>query len=93
MHTEIIKQELIASIFLAVLWLVACANTRPPPDLTGLTPFPSPIVHEIVPLRAAIAAVISPQRTVASYTSPLQYVNTKLKMIEIVENEGVHQTL
>lgn len=48
-------------------------------DLNHLEPLPTPDVHSAVPLRIAVAAVISPAGTVQSYTPLLQYLEEKLQ--------------
>lgn len=48
-------------------------------DLNHLEPLPTPDAHSAVPLRIAVAAVISPAGTVQSYTPLLQYLEEKLQ--------------
>ena len=47
-------------------------------DLNNLQPLPTPEGHEAVPLRVAVAAVISPKGTVESYSPFLDYLEAKL---------------
>lgn len=55
-------------------------------DLSNLQPLPTPEGHEAVPLRVAVAAVISPKGTVESYSPFLDYLETKLnRPIELVQ--------
>lgn len=55
-------------------------------DLNNLQPLPTPEGHEAVPLRVAVAAVISPKGTVESYSPFLDYLEEKLnRPIELVQ--------
>ncbi len=57
-------------------------------DLGDLQPLPTPSGHPAVPLRVAVAAVISPEGTVQSYTPLLQYLEEKLdRPIELVQRK------
>ncbi len=47
-------------------------------DLNDLQPLPTPAGHDAVPLRVAVAAVISPKGTVQSYAPLLLYLEEKL---------------
>lgn len=47
-------------------------------DLSDLQPLPTPEGHDAVPLRVAVAAVISPKGTVQSYSPLLLYLEEKL---------------
>jgi phosphonate transport system substrate-binding protein len=68
-------------LLLAILWLAGCAPTptaHPAAvvDLTNLQPLPTPVAGEI-PLRVAVAAVISPKGTVESYSGLVNYLGEK----------------
>jgi phosphonate transport system substrate-binding protein len=77
-------------LLLAILWLAGCAPTptaHPAAvvDLTNLQPLPTPAVGEI-PLRVAVAAVISPKGTVESYSDLVNYLGGKTgRPIELVQ--------
>ncbi len=70
-------------LLLIAMFLVSCA-TNPQTkvaghvDLNNLQPLPTPEGYEAVPLRVAVAAVISPEGTLESYSPFLQYLQTKL---------------
>lgn len=75
--------------FLLSFLLISCAPATKPAgtvDLTDLQPLPTPADYESVPLRIAVAAVISPQGTLESYTPFLQYVEKKLnRPVELIQ--------
>lgn len=55
-------------------------------NLNDLQPLPTPAGHESIPLRVAVAAVISPKGTVESYSPFLTYLGEKLnRPIELVQ--------
>ncbi len=55
-------------------------------DLKDLQPLPTPAGYEAVPLRVAVAAVISPKGTIESYAPFLNYLEEKLnRPIELVQ--------
>jgi phosphonate transport system substrate-binding protein len=55
-------------------------------DLNELQPLPTPADQQAVPLRVAIAAVISPKGTLESYSPFLSYLEAKLnRPIELVQ--------
>ncbi len=55
-------------------------------DLNDLQPLPTPAGYEAVPLRVAVAAVISPKGTVESYSPFLTYLQEKLnRPVELVQ--------
>lgn len=57
-------------------------------DLNDLQPLPTPDGHAAVPLRVAVAAVISPEGTVQSYSPFLQYLEEKLdRPVELVQRK------
>jgi phosphonate transport system substrate-binding protein len=78
-------------ILLSVILLVSCSpipNTEIAGhvDLNDLQPLPTPEGYEAVPLRVAVAAVISPKGTVESYSPFLNYLEEKLnRPIELVQ--------
>lgn len=57
-------------------------------DLNDLQPLPTPVGHDAVPLRVAVAAVISPQGTVQSYSPLLLYLEEKLnRPVELIQRK------
>jgi phosphonate transport system substrate-binding protein len=78
-------------ILLSVILLVSCspipqAEVAGHADLNDLQPLPTPSGYEAVPLRVAVAAVISPKGTVESYTPFLFYLEKKLnRPVELVQ--------
>jgi len=78
-------------IFFTVLMaLTGCASAQadelPYIDLTNREPLPSIADTQIVPLRVAVAAIISPQGTVESYSDLGQYLSKKLnRPVELVQ--------
>lgn len=55
-------------------------------DLNNLQPLPTPEGYEAVPLRVAVAAVVSPKGTVESYSPFLNYLEEKLnRPVELVQ--------
>jgi phosphonate transport system substrate-binding protein len=75
---------------LLLLFLAACApqNTQPAGtvDLSDLQPLPTPAGYEFVPLRLAVAAVISPKGTLESYSPFIEYIEKKLnRPIELIQ--------
>lgn len=82
---------LTVSCLLAAMLLASCA---PAPqiqitgtvDLDNLQPLPTPQNQKAVPLRVAIAAVISPKGTLESYAPFLAYLETKLnRPVELIQ--------
>lgn len=73
-------------IFLLLIIILILAGCIPIPqtevagnvDLSNLQSLPTPAGYEDVPLRLAVAAVISPKGTLESYTPFLQYLEKKL---------------
>jgi phosphonate transport system substrate-binding protein len=85
------------SLILAALALAGCASpsTTPAPviDLADLQPLPTAIPREIVPLRVAVAAVISPQGTAESYQPLLEYLSATLnRPVELVQRATYAET-
>jgi phosphonate transport system substrate-binding protein len=55
-------------------------------DLNNLQPLPTPEDYEAVPLRVAVAAVISPKGTVESYSTLVDYLSAKTgRPVELVQ--------
>ncbi|NWF63880.1 MAG: phosphate/phosphite/phosphonate ABC transporter substrate-binding protein [Chloroflexi bacterium] len=83
------KKLLLVMLFV----IVACApipNTEVAGnvDLNDLQPLPTPAGHDAVPLRVAVAAVISPEGTVESYSPLLSYLEEKLdRPVELVQRK------
>lgn len=70
-------------VLLVALLIAGCTQQLAIPlvgyvDLGDLHPLPTPVDHDILPLRVAIAAVISPQGTAESYAPLLNYLQEKL---------------
>jgi len=78
-------------IQLSVILLVSCSPVPQTEiaghvDLNDLQPLPSPEGYEAVPLRVAVAAVISPKGTVESYAPFLSYLEEKLnRPVELIQ--------
>ena len=76
-------------VFLASAFLLtACRGGTDPPyvDLSQLQPLPAMAQAEVLPLRVAVAAVISPKGTVESYGPLLDYLSDKLdRPVELVQ--------
>ena len=78
-------------IMISVILLVACSaapqtEVAGTVDLNNLQPLPTPEGYEAVPLRVAIAAVISPKGTLESYSPLLKYLETKLnRPVELIQ--------
>ncbi|MFO3796113.1 MAG: phosphate/phosphite/phosphonate ABC transporter substrate-binding protein, partial [Anaerolineales bacterium] len=80
------KHPFLLNLFLFLL--AACTPTVHPAavvSLNDLHPLPTPAMEQ-VPLRVAIASVISPQGTVESYSTLLDYIGQKLnRPVELVQ--------
>jgi ABC-type phosphate/phosphonate transport system substrate-binding protein len=79
-------------VFLLLLVLLVSCSPMPQTDVAGkvdlndLQPLPTAQGHETVPLRVAVAAVISPKGTVESYAPFLDYLEAKLnRPVELVQ--------
>ncbi len=79
---------------LILLSMILLASCSPIPqteiaghvDLNDLQPLPTPSGYEAVPLRVAVAAVISPKGTVESYSPFLSYLEEKLhRPVELIQ--------
>ena len=85
----------IITLLLVGLVLVACAAKDPNQilDLTDLQPLPAVASGEVIPLRVAVAAVISPQGTAESYQPMLYYLSEKLnRPVELVQRSTYAET-
>ena len=73
-----------ACLFLLFLFLITSCISSPSTqqaayvDLSNLQPLPTPVDDEIVPLRIAIAAVISPKGSAESYGPLFDYISEQL---------------
>lgn len=77
-----------AALFLGMAILSACtpAPALPYVDLTQRSPLPAAAAAEILPIRLAVAAIISPQGTAESYTDLARYIGEKLdRPVELVQ--------
>ena len=78
-------------LLLLILVLTACSTIPQTEvagtvDLNNLQPLPTPEGHEAVPLRVAVAAVISPKGTLESYAPFLDYLEAKLnRPVELIQ--------
>lgn len=77
-------------LVLVILFLASCTaaptEVAGDVDLTNLQPLPTPEGHEAIPLRVAVAAVISPKGTVESYSPLLDYLEKKLnRPVELIQ--------
>ena len=84
-------KKVILLVLVLMLMLVSCApqdqtEVAGKVDLSNLQPLPTPEGFETIPLRVAVAAVISPEGTVQSYSPLLNYLEEKLnRPIELVQ--------
>jgi phosphonate transport system substrate-binding protein len=77
---------------LLLLILLASCSPLPQPQIVGvvnlndLQPLPTPANQQAVPLRVAVAAVISPKGTVESYAPFLNYLEARLnRPVELIQ--------
>jgi phosphonate transport system substrate-binding protein len=78
-------------IVLSALLLVGClASKQDVIDLNQLYPLAAAEGHEVVPVRVAIAAVISPQGTVESYAPLLDYMAERLGRPVVMEQRSTY---
>lgn len=76
---------------LFVFLLTGCAELSPVQpsgyvDLNDRQSLPTSAISQILPLRVAVAAVISPQGTVSSYSSLLEYMGERLgRPVELIQ--------
>ena len=83
-----LKRHLLLVFCLSILFICACNNKSPKAviNLTELKPLPVEAPTELVPLRVAVAAVISPKGNIDSYGPLLDYLGEKLNQpIELVQ--------
>jgi phosphonate transport system substrate-binding protein len=76
------------ALTLSTLFLVGCvmAPAERVIQLSNLQPLPENVSDEVVPLRVAVAAVISPKGTAESYQALLDYLSARLaRPIELVQ--------
>lgn len=84
-------RKVILLVLVFTLMVVSCApqdqtEVAGKVDLNNLQPLPTPEGFETIPLRVAVAAVISPEGTVQSYSPLLNYLEDKLnRPIELVQ--------
>jgi phosphonate transport system substrate-binding protein len=78
---------LLLFLLLLLVALPACrAQESPQIQLSALEPLPVAEAGEVKPLRVAVAAIISPQGTVDSYTELLDYLESRLgRPVELVQ--------
>jgi phosphonate transport system substrate-binding protein len=75
-------------LFLATVLMASCAGQAAAPviDLSNLHPLPASAASDVLPLRIAVAAVISPKGTVESYQALLDYLSEQLdRPVELVQ--------
>lgn len=76
------------ALVLSALFLVGCvtAPAEPVIQLSNLQPLSETVPDEVLPLRVAVAAVISPKGTAESYQALLDYLSTQLQRpVELVQ--------
>ena len=78
-------------LLILLIFLASCSPLPQPPivgavNLNDLQPLPTPSNTEALPLRVAIAAVISPKGTLESYSPFLSYLEAKLnRPVELIQ--------
>ena len=78
--------SLLFTIFLVSCTAIPQTEIAGNVDLNNLQPLPTLVGYEAVPLRVAVAAVISPKGTVESYSPFLSYLEKKLnRPVELVQ--------
>jgi phosphonate transport system substrate-binding protein len=82
---------------LAGILIAGCARPpEAPVDLNRLYPLASP-ASDVIPLRVAVAAVISPQGTVESYSGLIEYMGQRLdrpvEMVQRANYEEINQLI
>lgn len=87
-----LPRSLITVYCLLITVFIASCSPIPQTEITGsvdlnnLQPLPTPDGYEALPLRVAVAAVISPKGTVESYSPFLDYLEEKLnRPIELIQ--------
>lgn len=85
------KRLIIPSFMLLLLFLGACTSSDDTPvaahiDFKQIQPLPTPEDNEIIPLRVAISAVISPQGSINSYSPLIEYLEQAIdRPVEVVQ--------
>jgi len=83
----------LALLFIAFLASSCSSQDEAVIDLNALSPLQSNNADDILPVRVAIAAVISPQGTLESYTPLLEYLEEKLgRPVERVQGSTYSET-
>jgi len=89
LHSLCIMKKI--TLLVIAFLLVSCSVIPQTPvtgniDLNNLQPLPTPEGYKAIPLRVAIAAVISPKGTLESYSPFLKYLETKLnRPVELIQ--------
>ena len=93
-HIETKKKLFRCLIIILSTLLFSCSPASLPPiDLDNLEPLPTPPGRAVTPLRVAVAAVISPQGAMESYSPLLEYLEAKLgRPIERVQGATYAET-
>lgn len=81
-------------LFLLIIVLAACRvpEAEPVITLSQLEPLPAAPQEDVRPLRIAIAAIISPQGTVDSYTPLLDYLTSSLnRPVELMQRRTYNE--
>ena len=83
-----IQVDFIFTVLITFL-LSSCASAKKVDafvDLNNLSPLPTPLENEVIPLKVAIAAVISPRGSAESYALLLDYLSSELgRPVEAVQ--------
>ncbi len=92
------RRAKICQLILVTMLTAACAPMKASPiDLNRLYPLASPASRDVIPLRVAVAAVISPQGTVENYSDLIEYMSQRLdRPVEMVQRgnyEEINQLL
>ncbi len=92
--------RLFRKVILCVMLAGATGGCIAAPDLAGgsridfsvVEPLPPPAVADVIPLRVAVAAVISPQGTAESYLDLLNYLEVRLnRPVELVQRASYEE--
>lgn len=92
--------RLFRKVILCVMLAGATGGCVAAPDLAGrsridfsvVEPLPPPAVADVIPLRVAVAAVISPQGTAESYLDLLNYLEVRLnRPVELVQRASYEE--
>jgi len=80
------RRWIVGVLFVLALLAAGCGPSYPEVHLYQLAPLPADAPVEVMPLRVAIAAVISPKGTAESYRPLLSYLQEKLgRPVELVQ--------